>query len=524
MSRNETDRAGGGVTLGALLAASGLDVVCAQGPLDVPVTSLVDDSRSITPGSCFVAVRGRCTDGHAYVADALRAGAFAVVVEHGADLHVPARATVLRVSDTRAALARLAAAFHGVMPGGPRGLRLIGVTGTNGKTTTTWLVRSILQRAGLATALIGTVEYDLCGRRVAAPLTTPGAIALCAMLGEAADAGARAAVLEVSSHALDQRRTDGLSFSVGVLTNLSGDHLDYHRTMDEYRTAKRRLFQGLDADAAGVMNADDPASAEMAAATRARVVTYGLANPMAEVRAEVERLDRDGSAFLLHLCGSAPHSRAARVRLPLVGRHNVMNALAAAAACAALGVDTEAIVAGLEHAEAVPGRLERVEPAGWPFTVMVDYAHTDDALANVLSAVRALTDRRVVCVFGCGGDRDRTKRPRMAAVVERLADVAYVTSDNPRSENPQAIIADIVGGFSGAERCRVEVACDRASAIAAALGEAEAGDVVLIAGKGHETYQLIGGRTLHFDDREVARACLAGRAAPRHDRPREPVA
>ena len=551
------------IDLAGLCARAGVSLVADQAVPGVKVSSLTDDSRRVGPGTCFVAVAGTETDGHRYVRSAVEAGAAVVIVER--EVELPANACVLRVADTRLALARLAAVHYGLAPGGTRPMRLIGITGTNGKTTVAWMLRSILRAAERRCALLGTVEYDLITRRARAPLTTPGTLELCRLLAEAADAGASEAVLEVSSHALDQQRCAGLDFAAGVFTNLSGDHLDYHGTTERYFEAKRKLFEHLDETAQAVTNADDERGAAIVSDTRARVVRYGLSSlTSASVDVTVRELDLSlgGSRFVLVFRqpltsgwhgpaktgrgeerdaashpdhGPAELDRATPTRsptspglpvrseqfehwgrseqelavnLPLVGEHNVMNALAAAATAWALKVPPEAIRAGLEQLTGVPGRLERVEPSGCSFSVFVDYAHTDDALAHVLAVLRGLTQGKLICVFGCGGNRDRSKRPRMAAAVGRLADLALVTSDNPRHEEPEAIIREILPGFEHATRCRVEVCVARREAIATALAQAQPGDTVLIAGKGHEDYQLIGDEVLPFDDREVARACL----------------
>ncbi len=486
-------------TLRQLFAAGGLVAVDGADIPATPVHSLIDDSRAATSDACFVAVRGTGRDGHDFVNAAVQRGAASAIVER--EVSVPSHVAVVRVADTRVALARLAAAFQGVAGGVPR---LIGVTGTNGKTTVAWMVRSILRAARQPTALLGTVEYDLLSERKAAPLTTPGAIDLCRSLAIARDAGATYAALEASSHALDQRRCDGLDFAAGIFTNLTGDHLDYHKTMDAYFAAKRRLFEMLASSSSAIINADDPRASALAAATRARVVLYGLDSPHAHVRATVHDLTRCGADFTIHF-----DDHQLRLKTSLIGRHNVLNCLAAAATAHSLGIGDDAIQEGLASLDGVPGRLQRAEPRGWPFSVFVDYAHTDDALRNVLGALRPLTAGRLVCVFGCGGDRDRTKRPRMAAAVEQCADVAYVTSDNPRSEEPRAIVEEILGGFSRPARCTVVVELDRRRAIEQALSEAAEGDTVLIAGKGHENHQIVGDRTLHFDDVQVARDWFA---------------
>lgn len=472
------------------------------------VTCLTDDSRAVTTGSCFVAVRGAACDGHDFVGSAVRSGAAVVVVDRPVD--VPKSTCVVRVEDSRAALAKLAAAFYGLRGPSRLPLRLIGVTGTNGKTTVVWLLRAILRAAGRPTAMLGTVEYDLIGERKPSPLTTPGAIELCRNLAAAQARGATDAAMEVSSHALDQRRVDGLTFDAAVFTNLTGDHLDYHKTMDAYFASKRRLFEMLSPASVAVLNADDPRSEALRQATRSRVLTYGLEAAHADESAKIERMDRTGTQLAMTTRGEVR-----RLRTTLIGRHNVQNILAAALTADAMGVPWEAVREGLETIRGVPGRLQRAEPAGWPFSVFVDYAHTDDALRNVLTALRPLTTGRLLCVFGCGGDRDRSKRPRMAAVVEELSDVAYVTSDNPRTESPRAIVDDILKGFKRGRRCRIEDDVDRRRAIQTALADAGEGDTVLIAGKGHENYQIVGEETFPFDDVEEARRAMDAAALSR---------
>lgn len=437
-----------------LFTCAGVRTVKGSAVPNVTITSLADDSRCVRPGSCYVAIRGQGVDGHDFIETAVAAGAGAIVAERdGPGLEGTVR---VLVDDTREAVAKLAAAYYGLRGGPVRSPRVIGITGTNGKTTAAWLIRSILSEAGHATALIGTIEYDLIAERLDAPLTTPGPLDLCRHLAAARDAGAACAVVEVSSHALDQRRCDGLLFAAGVFLNLSGDHLDYHGTMESYAKAKRRLFELLDVEAVAVVNRDDAMGRTLAKDLNVPVVSFGLNTPGADVRATIQAMNRRGSEFVLH-----GRSFETAVQLPLVGHHNVQNALAAAATAEAVGIAPDAIRAGLESVTNVPGRLQRVEPQGRPFSVLVDYAHTDGALDNALQALRPLTHERLICVFGCGGDRDRSKRPRMAAVVGRFADVAYVTSDNPRTEDPWRIIDEILPGFGSSPRCRVEVEADR---------------------------------------------------------------
>ncbi len=491
MGAAETSRAT--QTLGSLLAdRAAPDVLRRCGEL--PITGVADDSRQVRAGHIFVAVSGTLADGRRFIADAVQRGAAVVVGENLPDAgHVP----VVNVADARAVLTMLALRWHGLAADGCAGLKLLGITGTNGKSTTAFMTRAILRAAGWKCGLLGTVLYDLCGRNVTARMTTPGPLELAAYLRECADAGGTAAVLEVSSHALAQKRTDGLRFTAAAFTNLTGDHLDYHGTPEQYRAAKRRLFENLDGAAVAVVNRDDPQHEHLIAGCRARLMTYGL-SPEADIAASITRSTTQGTYYRLRLEG-----RELVLENALVGRHNVYNALAAAGLARAAGVPLDAIAQGLLSVRNVPGRLQRV-PCACPADVFVDYAHTDDALRNVLSAVKPLTRGRLTVVFGCGGDRDRTKRPRMARAAAEWADAIMVTSDNPRSEAPRAIIDEILTGFDAAARPRVLVEPDRALAIRAALAAGRAGDVLVIAGKGHEDYQIVGDRKVHFDDVEAA--------------------
>ena len=468
------------------------------------VTGVCEDSRHVSAGSVFVAVAGAKADGAAFVQDALSRGAIAIVAAREA--RVEASCPVIRVADPREALASLAAVYHGLSADG--GLCTIGVTGTNGKSTVTYMIRSLLRTAGFRPALLGTIEYDLVGRRVTSSLTTPDAVTLTKHLVEAKQAGASHAVMEVSSHSLQQRRVDGINFGVAVFTNLTQDHLDYHGTLEEYRVAKRRLFDRLSPDTTAIINADDPVGGSMVENCRARVIRFGIDQP-AEVRGKVLGEDRRGGRFLLHY-----RDEAVEVRTPLVGRHNISNALAAASVGLALGLDLQAIRGGIESLDRVPGRLERVDTAELGFDIFVDYAHTDDALRNVLRSLRPLTGGRLWCVFGCGGDRDRLKRPLMARAVAEGADAFVITSDNPRTEDPYRILADIERGLSAEAQGRGVTIPDRARAIQHAIDELNEGDTLVIAGKGHEDYQILATGKIHFDDGEVARAALARRGAP----------
>jgi UDP-N-acetylmuramoyl-L-alanyl-D-glutamate--2,6-diaminopimelate ligase len=456
------------------------------------VTDLAYDARQIVPGALFACVPGQRVDGHEFAASALERGAVALLVERPLALPAPQ----LVVADARLAMALAADAFFGRPT---RELDVVGVTGTNGKTTTAFLLYSILAAAGRRPGLLGTVEMRVGGERRPVTRTTPEAIDLQRTFRELLDAGDRSCAMEASSHASELKRLVGTRFRALVFTNLSRDHLDFHGTLEAYADAKRRLFAEPDVDGnrpPAVVNVGDPFGRELAAELRdlgGRVVTFGL------------DVDADVTADELELTPSATGFRAAGlvVRPRLRGRFNVENVLAAIAAGRVLELPDEAIVRGVEHVSGVPGRFEPVDE-GQAFAVLVDYAHTPEALENVLAEARRLASGRVLCVFGCGGDRDRAKRPLMGEVVSRLADRAIVTSDNPRSEEPDVIIEEIRVGMDGAET----VEPDRAAAIALAVEEAGEGDVVVIAGKGHEQGQEFHGHTVPFDDREVARDAL----------------
>jgi UDP-N-acetylmuramoyl-L-alanyl-D-glutamate--2,6-diaminopimelate ligase len=465
---------------------------------DPRVTGLCIDSRAAHPGDLFVAAAGSRTDGLRHAHEAVERGAVAVLADRRAEL--PGRAAFVRVDDLPRAKAVLADAFFG-RPS--QRLDVVGVTGTNGKTTTSCMLRSILAMDGRDAGLVGTLGAWVGARHEPLANTTPDAVDLQRLLARMVDENLSAAVMEVSSHALVQRRVDLVAFDVGVFTNLTPDHLDYHGDMDAYGAAKGRLFEMLPHDGTAVLNAADPQSRLYRLATRARVLQFAL-NAPADVRADILRLDAEGTLFRL----AAPEfGLDARVASRLVGRHNVENALAAAAAALALGLPAAAIVTGLQGLAAVPGRLEPVE-CGQGFRVLVDYAHTPDALEKVLDLLRPLTRGRLIVVFGCGGDRDRSKRPLMGRAVAAAADRLVVTSDNPRSEDPQAILDGIFAGIAPADRARAVREPDRREAIRQACAAACPGDVVLIAGKGHETTQVVGDRVLPFDDREVAREVL----------------
>jgi UDP-N-acetylmuramoyl-L-alanyl-D-glutamate--2,6-diaminopimelate ligase len=459
------------------------------GPRPVEIRDLAHDSSRVTDGALFFCVRGSRADGHDFAAEAVSRGAGALVVERPVDAAVPQ----LVVEDSRAAMAIAADVFFGEPT---KRLDVAGVTGTNGKTTTTFLLRSILEAAGRQTGVVGTVEWIVGGEHRMAPHTTPEAIELHRLFHEMLERGDEAVALEASSHGSALQRLDRTRFAALVFTNLSQDHLDLHGTMEEYFQAKRRLFTSAQPPPAAVNVADEQGrrlATELGGSHRAPLVTFGFADD-AEVRPEALELSAHGSRF-----------RAAGIELetPLRGRFNVENVLGAVAAAMLLDVPDEAIADGVRRMTGVPGRFEAVDE-GQPFAVVVDYAHTPDSLDIVLHAARDLGDGRVIAVFGAGGDRDRGKRPLMGRIARERADLAIVTSDNPRGEDPLAIIEDVLQG-AGVD---VEIDPDRRSAIRRAVGMAEPGDVVVIAGKGHEQGQEIGGVVHPFDDREVAREAI----------------
>ena len=472
------------------------------------VTAIALDSRQVTPGAVFFALRGVNADGARFAPQAIANGAIAIVAETAA----PAGTSVpwLQVGNARAAMAEAAAAFY---RNPSAELALVGITGTNGKTTTSYVLASIFEAAGVKCGRIGTIGYTVGGREVDAARTTPEAPELQRMLRDMVSNGFGACVMEVSSHALALRRADSLRFAAGVFTNLTRDHLDFHGDMESYFVAKRRLFEILPDGVAGVVNVDDRRGGDLVAAAR-RPVTYAI-DAAADVRPGPLSFSLEGLAFEVR----TPHGTF-QVRSPLVGRPNAYNILAASAAAMAIDIPFAAIEKGISSLEHVPGRFQVVSSAADDVRVIVDYAHTDDALKNLLETARPLATGRVITVFGCGGDRDRTKRPLMGAVAARLSDLVIVTSDNPRSEDPARIIEEIQRGIvtpadrigaKGAKGTPSIAIVDRRDAIERGIRDARPGDLVLIAGKGHEKYQVIGDKTLPFDDVEVARGALGRR-------------
>jgi len=478
--------------LGALLASlpQGTRVI---GEAEREIASVAIDSRGVTPNALFVALRGQSTDGHRYIAQAVQRGAVAVVMEE--NVTVPESVTAIIVPDSARALSKIASAFYGDPS---TALTVAGVTGTNGKTTTTQMIASMLNSAGMPCGVIGTIGARYGEREWPLENTTPLALELHQLLWQMRESGAKAVAMEVSSHALALNRVSDVHFGAGGLTNITRDHLDFHESFEAYAQAKRKLF---DLASHGVLNVDDPHGARWAKEPRLRdrVTTYGF-SASAQVRAQNVEIAPGGSAFDVD-------GTAFRVAIP--GRFNVSNALCAIGITRGLGVPDRQAAAGLAELHNVPGRMEHFSAGG--IDAIVDYAHTPDALENVLRSVRETTRGRLIVVFGCGGDRDRGKRPQMGAVAAKLADYTLVTSDNPRTEDPQSIIDEILPGIGNAPH---EAVPDRATAIERAVEAARAGDVVVIAGKGHETYQIVGTTTLPFDDRLCVRAALgAGSAA-----------
>ncbi|HEY5078864.1 MAG TPA: UDP-N-acetylmuramoyl-L-alanyl-D-glutamate--2,6-diaminopimelate ligase [Opitutaceae bacterium] len=481
------------------------EILAVKGSLERPISGLVMDSRRVVPGNLFFALPGMRTDGASYLDEAVSRGASAIIAQR-IPAHPPAKVTFIQVADARAMLARVSQRYYRFPD---RSLSVVGVTGTNGKTTVTHLIRHFLngnERVGL----LGTISYDLGARTVPSFRTTPESLDIFGMLAQMRDAGCRNAVMEVSSHGIAQQRVLGLEFGAAVFTNLTRDHLDFHKTLDAYFEVKTRLFTGSAGPVprVAVVNLDDEHGERLAAkiaadVPSARLVTFGE-NPRAQVRAENVVLNFRDTSFRLAWPGGV-----AAVESPLIGRYNVSNVLAALATAWGLGRDPSALAPRMRDFKGVAGRMERIEE-GQPFNVLVDYAHTDDALRNALGMLRAITPGRLLVVFGCGGNRDRTKRPRMVQAVQEFADHAFATADNPRGEQVERIFDDMREGV--ADPTKITWIADRRRAISLALDSAVAGDSLLIAGKGHEGYQEFADTVIPFDDRQVVRELIGIKA------------
>lgn len=463
------------------------------------ILAVTEDSRAVTPGALFVAAQGTHVDGHDFAAQAKASGAVAIIGEREG-LDELARLPYIRVPHSRRALGLVA---HELAGHPSRAMNVIGVTGTNGKTSTVFLLQRILDACGCRCAAFGTLGYAMGGETLASSHTTAFGEELARAFRQAREAGHSHVAMEVSSHALEQERVAGIDFDVAVFTNLTQDHLDYHGDMERYLDAKIKLFERVEGPGRfTVVNRGDPRADRLIQASRAPCYTFGEGG---HCRAADVKFEADRTTFRLH----SPWGPAA-IEMHLVGTHNVANALGAIAVCGGLGLPIGRIAEGIASLPTVPGRFEQID-AGQPFRVIVDYAHTEDGLKNVLEASREISSGRIIAVFGCGGDRDKTKRPKMAATVAQRADFAIITSDNPRTEDPERILLDIEMGIQHAGKKKDDdylVILDRAEAIERAIALAKPGDLVLIAGKGHEDYQILGTRRIHFDDREIARQIL----------------
>ena len=475
-------------------------VLRVEGPLDREIAGIVYDSRRVTPGMVFVAIPGAHADGHDFINTAIDRGAAAIICERNG--FSSPRATKIKVADARETLARAAASYY--RHPGTR-LQVIGVTGTNGKTTVAFMVKEVLEASGIRTGLLGTVRYEIGDRVIPAARTTPEALEVQQMMAQMLEAGCKACVMEVSSHALAQKRVAGIEFDVAIFTNLTQDHLDYHGTMENYLAAKQKLFTKTATGSKRgtvVINIDDASGVRLADETDVEVkLTYGIRGA-ASLRATKIHLGADASTFTVETA-----EKSFVCKLPLIGRHNIYNALAATGASLALGIEPRKIQSALAGMAPVPGRLESVS-RGQKFTVFVDYAHTDDALHNVLTTLREVTKGRLLLLFGCGGNRDAGKRPKMGRVAAEFADYTIITSDNPRNEQPEKIAAQIEEGFRAVKPRDYSVELDRKRAIGEIISLARPGDTVLLAGKGHETYQEFEDTVVPFDDRVYASEAL----------------
>ena len=459
---------------------------------DREVTAITDNSSKAGPGSIFVCIEGKHFDGHAKAAEVMQSGAAAVVVARDLGL-----LNQILVENTRSAYTLLCSAFYGHPE---RKLKLIGITGTNGKTTTSFIIQSVLESIGHRAGMIGTVKNILGGgEEIPASLTTPDPSELFALFDRMVKNGCEYCVMEVSSQALDQRRVDGITFESAIFTNLTQDHLDYHETFENYRRAKHILFENAKT---GIFNMDDEAAEYMMSDTACRKVTYSVNSDTSDYSAKIVKLTASGVKYEL-----VSNDHIGRVFFPVPGKFSIYNSMSAIICLLELGMDYEKTIEAVSRSRGVPGRME-VVPTDTPYTIIIDYAHTPDSLQNAITALREVAQGNIIAVFGCGGDRDRTKRPIMGEIGTDLADTAVITSDNPRSEDPEAIINDILAGVSKRHNAKVIVEPDRTKAIAKAMSAASEGDVILLAGKGHETYQILSTGKIHYDEREIVSELL----------------
>ncbi|MHC4267970.1 MAG: UDP-N-acetylmuramoyl-L-alanyl-D-glutamate--2,6-diaminopimelate ligase [Planctomycetota bacterium] len=462
---------------------------------DVEITGITNDSRKVRPGYLFVAIKGHRTNGHNFIKNSIECGANAIVSEERFCLNL--KVPQIIVLDTRKALSYLSCCFY---KNPSQKINIIGITGTNGKTTTTFLTKSIIEKAGYQTGLIGTINYQIGKKIILAQETTPESVELQKLIAEMVAARMKFAVMEVSSHSAVQHRVDNINFKTAVFTNISAEHMDYHKTISNYLDAKMCLFKNLTRDSFAVLNADDEFSKFFADKTNARILWYGIENN-ADIKAKICKETTNDVFIRLNHYGVETD-----IKIPFVGLHNVYNTLASAASAISLGFELEVIKAGIETAATIPGRLENV-PCNLGFKVVVDYAHTPHALETVLHALKNLVKGRILLVFGCGGDRDKEKRPKMGKIADENSDIFWLTNDNPRSEDPARIIEDIKVGIKAGRLFYTQT--NRHKAIEEALSKAKKGDIVLIAGKGHEKYQIINDTVIPFDDTEVAKQILS---------------
>ena len=465
---------------------------------DVEITGITNDSRKVRPGYLYVAIKGYKADGHNFIKKSLECGAQAIVSEEKLSLDTSIPQIVVR--NTRKALSSLSCCFYN---NPSQKINVVGVTGTNGKTTTTFLTKSIIEKAGYEAGLIGTINYQIGEKMITAQETTPESVELQRLIAEMVAAKMKFAVMEVSSHSAIQHRIENIDFKTAVFTNITAEHLDYHKTISNYMNAKLELFKNLRKDSFAVLNADDEFSEYFADRTNAKILWYGIKND-ADIKAEICRESTSDIMIKLKYSG-----KEIDMKMPFVGVHNVYNVLAAVASAISLGFELDVIKSGIETAPTVPGRLESV-PCNRGFEVVVDYAHTPHALETVLQALRNLVKGKILLVFGCGGDRDKEKRPLMGRIADEKSDIFWLTNDNPRSEDPLNIIDGIKAGIKPGRSFHTQI--NRHKAIADALSEATDGDLVLVAGKGHEKYQIIKDTITPFDDREVIKAILSGKA------------